>query len=353
MSSRPTKFLIIDGIGGVPLGREIGEAFAECGIPTARLDALKLPVRRFYKVRSAWHKFRNKLGEKDAFHNLPRLRFDLLEKRVVQEQPTHILVVGFVYKHFDPAEVKRLAESVGAQLMIYDTDSCNLYSKRREFIYFIEHELPIYDLIFSFSKVTTRFFRDTLRLNAVHLPFGAKQLPKEPVALRQDVVFIGSADLRRVFLLEHVREWLSVRGARWARNFPLISVDLRKRIDDRPIWDDELISLLQSAKIVLNITRSDFYGAETGVNLRIFEALAAGCFLLTDYCEEVTEIFTPGVHLDVFRSASELRQKVEYYLAHPHERERIAENGYNEFLAAHGWSARVKQILAHTSVPGV
>ena len=48
------------------------------------------------------------------------------------------------------------------------------------------------------------------------------------------------------------------------------------------------------SKIVLNITCGDFYAAETGVNLRIFGALAAGCFLLTDHCDEIGDLFDTG-----------------------------------------------------------
>jgi len=346
MAEQQNKFFIIDGIGGVPLGRELHEAFSEYGILTYYLDALRQRSRMFYGIRSAFHKARNKLRDKAAFHHLPRLPLRGLEEAIRREKPTHILVVGFLYKHYDPVAVKKLAREVGAKLMIYDTDSCNLYSKQREFVFFLEHELPLYDVLFSFSKVTTRFFRDTLGLNAHHLPFGAKQIPRRAEAPKLEVLFVGSADLRRIFLLEHIHEWLAVRGARWKRNYPLMSTALRLRIDDRPVWGDELLSLLQGSRIVLNITRSDFYGAETGVNLRIFEALAAGCFLLTDYCEEVVEIFKPGEQIDVFHSATELREKVEYYLANPHERERIARLGNAEFLAAHCWSARVRQILA-------
>jgi len=349
MTDEQKKFFIIDGIGGVPLGRELHEAFNEHGTPTVYLDALRQRSRLFYGIRSAFHKMRNKLRDRAAFFHLPRLQLKELEKEVRREKPTHILVIGFLYKHYDPAAVKQLAKEVGAKFLIYDTDSCNLYSKQREFVFFLKNELPLYDVLFSFSKVTTRFFRDTLGLNAHHLPFGAKIMPEREQGSKFEVLFVGSADLRRIFLLEHIREWLVVRGARWKRNYPLMSTALRLRVDDRPVWGDELLSLLQDSKIVLNITRSDFYGAETGVNLRIFEALSAGCFLLTDYCEEIAEIFKPGEQIETFHSATELREKVEYYLANPRERERIAQLGNTEFIAAHCWSARVCQILAKTA----
>lgn len=340
------KILIIDGIAGVPLGRELYQSMRDAGLDAAYFDALHESPRRFHSVRSALSKVGNKLQDGDGFTYLPRLDISRLEALVRQERPSHVLVVGFLYKHFSVSQTKAVLSREGIRLALYDTDSCNLYSKRREFVYFIEEELPFYDEIFSFSQVTTRFFRDTLKLNARYLPFGA--FPVEGSSnlsgKEHDVVFVGSADLRRIFLLENVQDRVLVRGNRWGRNMALMSEGLRAHIDNRPIWGAELLELLQRSRIVLNITRSDFFGAETGVNLRIFEALAAGCFLLTDYCEEISELFKPGEEIEVFRSGKELKEKVEYYLAHDAERERIARCGQERFLRDHTWAVRVEQL---------
>ncbi|TBU88039.1 spore maturation protein [Pseudomonas dryadis] len=339
------KYLILDGIGGVPLARELCAAFDESGVKTVYWNALEQPPRALYKFNSSMFKARNKFRDRDGYSHLPRLPIGPLEALLSKEAPTHVLVVGFLYKHYDLALVSRLVKASGARFILYDTDSCNLYSKRREFLYFLQEELPRYDLIFSFSEVTTRFFKNTLALNAHHLPFGAATVPVLNVEKEREVLFVGSADLRRVFLLENIHEHLSIRGNRWRRNFPLMSSKLRQCVDDRSVWGDELQTLLQSSRIVLNITRSDFYGAETGVNLRIFEAVAAGCFLLTDHCDEITALFNPGEEIEVFRSGAELKEKVRYYLAHPEERERIARNGHARFLKEHSWSGRVERIL--------
>jgi spore maturation protein CgeB len=136
-----------------------------------------------------------------------------------------------------------------------------------------------------------------------------------------------------------------VYGNRWRRNQPLISPALYQRIDDQPVWGEALHRLLGQAKIVLNITRTDFHGAETGINLRIFEALAAGCFLLTDHCDELAELFAIGKEIETYRSAAELVEKVRYYLAHPEERNRIARDGHAAFRAAHTWNHRATDIL--------
>ena len=341
-----TKVLILDGISGVPLGKELCEAFANVGTTVTYADLRKFEPLMFYGLKSAFRKALNKRENADGFYHLPKLSEASFEAYIKQQSPSVILVIGFVYKYLTPAFLLRIKQEYNVKLFLYDTDSCNLYSKRREFVFFIEEELPIYDEIFSFSKITTRFFKDTRKLNASFLPFGAKKLalpahPNQDV----DVLFIGSGDLRRVFILETIRSHVTVYGDRWSRNYPLMSDELKARVVDRSIWGEQLHQVLVSSRIVLNITRSHFYGAETGINLRIFEALAAGAFLLTDYCDELTELFVVGEEIEVFRSSAELVEKVEYYLANPEKRLEIARRGHQKFLELHTWDAKASILI--------
>ncbi|MDT3670435.1 MAG: glycosyltransferase [Aromatoleum sp.] len=339
------KLLILDGIGGVPLGREIHRACEALGVAASYRDGAEFPKIPLYGLRSAWTKAVNR-GASDSFFHLPRLARKAVERAIRREAPAVVLVIGFVYKFIDPAFLLALKRELGFSLVLFDTDSCNLYSKRREFVFFIENELPIYDRILSFSRVTTGFFRDTRGLDATYFPFGASPIDMPvPSGQAHDVLFVGSSDLRRIFLLEHIRDHVSVFGNRWQRNYPLISPGLKRRITDRAVWGEQLHQHFADAKIVLNITRTPFYAAETGISLRIFEALAAGAFLLTDYCDEVAELFTPGVELEMFRSSSELVDKMRFYLENPEARAAVARRGHERFLREFTWERRAAQLL--------
>jgi spore maturation protein CgeB len=338
--------LLLDGLGGIPLGLEIAESLEDNGHDVIYFDCAKQRHRLFYGIRCAGAKLVNKHVQKDGFYLLPKMTGQILENLVARERPTHILVIGFICKFFDPKELRRIADTHRVSLFIYDTDSCNLYDKRREFIFFIERELPVYDRIFSFSRVTTNFFKETRKLPATFLPFGAKPIDishdgDKPI----DVLFVGTGNLRRIFLLEAIKDNVTVYGGnRWQRNLPLISSELREKIKDTPVWGNELHNLLAQSKIVLNITNASFYGAGTGINLRIFEAVAAGCFLLTDYCDEIREVFEIGKEIDTFRSAEELSEKVRYYLEHNDKRIDIARRGHEKFLKCHTWRTRTEQL---------
>ena len=78
---------------------------------------------------------------------------------------------------------------------------------------------------------------------------------------------------------------------------------------------------------------------------RIFEALAAGSFLLTDYCDELKDTFEIGTEIETYRSSDELREKVDYYLMHDELRKSIALKGHDKFLKKFTWDARVQEFL--------
>jgi spore maturation protein CgeB len=336
-----TKLLILDGISGVPLGQELYEAISNTGVKSEYADLKKFKTKPLYSLRAAYRKALNKRESADGFYHFPKIKENEFEDFISRTRPSFVLVIGFLYKYLSPDFMLRMQRKYDLKLFLYDTDSCNLYSKRREFIFFLDNELPIYKQIFSFSKITTRFFKETKKLNATFLPFGAKLISASSHSnLSNDVLFVGSCDLRRIFLLEQIKQSVTIFGDRWSRNYPLISETLRTKISDQSVWGDDLTQLLVNSKIVLNITRSHFYGAETGVNLRIFEALAAGCFLLTDYCEELVELFEVGKEIEVFRSSKELVEKVKYYLANPEARMEIARRGHEKYLTMHTWDSR-------------
>lgn len=338
------KVLILDGISGNSLGRDIHSAIVENGVDSGYCSLTDLSRIRFYKPKSAIAKLIDKKGKQDSYYYLPKCRIEALADVFSREQPDVVLVIGFAYRFVAPEQLKALADEHQASLYLYDTDSCNLYSNRRGFVFFVETELPIYDEVFSFSKVVTNFLQRK-RIKSRFMPFGFNQIGQSVSNDSHEVLFVGSGDLRRIFLLESIADKVTVFGSRWNRNYPLMSDALKERIIDRPVWGYELHQHLMGSKIILNITRGPFYAAETGMNLRIFEAMAAGCFMLTDYCDEVAELFVPGVEIETFKGAEELQDKVAYYLHNEQARLAIARRGRQKFLEKFTWPTRVADML--------
>ena len=93
------------------------------------------------------------------------------------------------------------------------------------------------------------------------------------------------------------------------------------------------------SKICFNISMED------DLNMRTFEVMGSGSFLLTNWIPTIEDLFTDGKHLVLYRSLDEMVEKAKYYLAHDEERERIAQAGYEEVMANHTIDKRVDKIL--------
>jgi O-antigen biosynthesis protein len=93
------------------------------------------------------------------------------------------------------------------------------------------------------------------------------------------------------------------------------------------------------SKIVFNISIKD------DINMRVFETLGTGSFLLTNWLPTLGELFEDGVDLVTYKSYDEMIEKARYYLEHDKERIKIAESGYNKVINSHTYKNRIETIF--------
>lgn len=93
-----------------------------------------------------------------------------------------------------------------------------------------------------------------------------------------------------------------------------------------------------NSKINLNISLRSI---GTGIPLRAFDIMGCGGFLLTNYQEDFLEFFTPNEDFVYYTDYEDLLKKIDYYLTHDKEREKIARNGYEKVKEKHTFKNRV------------
>ncbi|MBS1627448.1 MAG: glycosyltransferase family 1 protein [Bacteroidetes bacterium] len=81
------------------------------------------------------------------------------------------------------------------------------------------------------------------------------------------------------------------------------------------------------------------------VRLREFEVPLAGGFYITQYCNELADLYKEGKHIATWKTRDELLEKTKYYLNNNVERNTIAKQGYEYALANHTWEKRFNYIL--------
>ena len=105
---------------------------------------------------------------------------------------------------------------------------------------------------------------------------------------------------------------------------------------------EEAPKIYHYSKINLNMTMRSI---ETGVPQRVYDIMAAGGFVLSNYQEEMEELFVPDKEIVFFHSMEALIEKVHYYLKHEYIRKQIAINGYKRVKKDYSYPVALKKIL--------
>lgn len=112
------------------------------------------------------------------------------------------------------------------------------------------------------------------------------------------------------------------------------------RLPVRPGQDAAVV--YAGSRINLNVSLK---GIEGGTAQRVMDIMGAGGFVLTNYCEETADIFEEDKEIVMFKSPEELFDKVEYYLRHEEERERIARAGYHKVTTCYTYEKKLQKLL--------
>jgi spore maturation protein CgeB len=105
---------------------------------------------------------------------------------------------------------------------------------------------------------------------------------------------------------------------------------------------DELPQVYGATVINFNATSLQM---KTAVNQRVFDAPAAGGFLLTDFREQLAELFKVGDEVACFEEPGEIPELVHFYLRHTEVREKMTAKARDRVLTNHTYRHRVAAML--------
>ena len=102
----------------------------------------------------------------------------------------------------------------------------------------------------------------------------------------------------------------------------------------------DMVSAINSYKVHFN------RNVANDVNYRNFETLGCKTLLLTNANPQYIDLgFADGENCLIYGNLSELRDKIQYALDHPRQREQIADNGY-QLSKRHTYGERVKSLVS-------
>lgn len=257
----------------------------------------------------------------------------------------------FIYRgtHIYPQTLRSVRRFVG-RIFGYNNDDPFSRQYPRYFWRHFVRGIPAYDHVFAYrlknvAELRAAGARAVSLLRSYYIAELNYPIPAEHRLPGYDVVFAGhyEPDGRDEALLALYRAGVAVRlfGPRWHESPSFES--LRNVYESRVPRSAEYNATLNRAKIALVFLSSlnnDTY------TRRCFEIPAVGTFMLSQYSDDLAQLFAEGAEAEYFRSGSELIDKVRYYLSNPAERQRIADAGRQRLLRdGHEVTDRVRQII--------
>lgn len=120
---------------------------------------------------------------------------------------------------------------------------------------------------------------------------------------------------------------------------PLLPVNARlKPFIKPPVFGLDMYQVIRDSEMTLNIhaDSSPLFAS----NMRLFETTGVGTCLITDWKDNLPELFEPDKEVVVYKNAEECLEKVRWLLDHAKEREEIAKAGQMRTLREHTFSRR-------------
>jgi len=175
---------------------------------------------------------------------------------------------------------------------------------------------------------------------------------EERARLAHDVNFIAiHTAYKEQLLAGMVRELpgldLRIWGDQWRER--CTSEELRPFLAGQAIFGSTYCKAICASKINLAITSGVVEGASSGdlTTTRSYEIPACGGFMLHQRNHEVLELYKEGSEIACFESGEEMAEKIRHYLAHPEEREAVAEAGHRRCVPAYSYDARMAELLRY------
>lgn len=193
---------------------------------------------------------------------------------------------------------------------------------------------------------------------AVNTKVFVNQQNKEENEKSIDVCFMGAGWNNRIILFDEIAEYLSKKntlivGRFWNR-MSKYSI-LADKIKFGFLSPDESAQLINQSKIVINNHRAfddnTFFNANSNklpalsINPRTFEISACCAFQLTDVRQELHRYYEVGEEIETYTTSVELIEKLDYFLEHDDERNRIAQKGYIQTMNYHTYKNRLTSML--------
>ncbi len=337
--------------GSHPIARYAAKGFRKLGHAATLLDfADFFPAYRALKQAAA-----DPRASQQLVAGLLKLLGEVLVARVRESRPD--LVFFLAQAPVDPALLQTLKQE-GVLLAYWFVEDFQVFPYWREVA-------PAVDVFFTLQQEPFTQELEAIGARPAFLPLAADPEVYRPLELTPEeqgrygaaLSFVGAGYANRREFFQGLLDYdFKIWGSDWENPGPLAN---RIQKGGARVSDEEAVRVFAASQINLNLHSSPFFRGINPegdyLNPRVFDLAAAGAFQLVDWRSQLPDFFAPEKEVAVFRSLSEAREKIAYYLAHPEERRAMAARARQRCLARHTYEHRLAEALNLIEVrhPGV
>ena len=206
-------------------------------------------------------------------------------------------------------------------------------------------------MLSSLPNFVERFRASGLRAELFRLAFDPSVLarlaesadphPGEPV----DVSFVGSLSPHHAGR----NQWLDclcmkTQLAIWGpMDSPPTDLSPRFKAYRGTAWGLDMYRVLQRSRISVNY-HIELSGSFAN-NMRLYETTGVGTLLVTDWKQNLHEMFEPAAEVVAYRNPHECVEKIRYLLEHEDERASVAKAGQARTLRDHTYRSRMAELV--------
>jgi spore maturation protein CgeB len=298
----------------------------------------------------------------DKYHKYGRDTMNEMLVKIVKKEKPDFLFCVLSNEEIDKDSIKYISENT-------DTITFNWFCDDGwRFDGFSKYWAPCFNYISTTSAEAFKCYKEIGYDNAIMTQWACNHFYYKKLDLKKiyDVTFIGMPHGNR-------REWinglissgidLKYWGYAWKQipdnfffksfwYFPKRIKFLRKYHEQTinkiknstRISQDDMIKVFNQSKINLNL---NFSSNKKTIEIkgRNFEIPGCGGFILTNNAPHLEEYYKIGKEIVCFKDIYDLKDKINYFLKHDSEREKIALAGYERTLREHTYEKRFNDIL--------
>ena len=154
-----------------------------------------------------------------------------------------------------------------------------------------------------------------------------------------DLTFTGGGRPRRRALFEHLTKYnLKLWGWGWDE-----SDILKPYMVKETVFGLKKTKIYSATPICPNL-HSGLYQVN-GISVRTFEVACCGRLPFAEPQVDLTRFFDVGNEVVTFNNPEDLKSKIDYYLSHPDEMEKMAERARQRAVSEHTYYHRMKELL--------